>query len=74
MEGDELVQGKVELVWDKNSDCAYIYLTDRRAAGMVADTFACPPDEVHNHMINLDFDTNGCLIGIEVQSASKALV
>jgi uncharacterized protein YuzE len=67
------VQGKAEIVWDEDSDSAYIYLSDRREAGMSAHTFACPLSEVHNHMINLDFDAKGCLIGIEVLSASKVL-
>ncbi len=54
-------------------DAAYIYLDDRIADGAVTKTFLCPPHEV-GFMINLDFDAQGRLLGIEiVDHASECL-
>ncbi len=60
---------KVE--YDKSSDSAYIYLCEI-GPGEVSSTYPCNPLEVHG-MINLDFDKDGLLIGIEVIDASKKL-
>lgn len=61
---------KVE--YDRESDDAYIQLANEIAPGGVAKTYPCDPIQVEG-MINLDFDTSGKLIGIEVLSASKRL-
>ena len=61
----------MEVEYDENSDAAYIYLKKIKPAG-VAKTYLCDPREVDG-MINLDFDKNGQLIGIEVIDASKKL-
>lgn len=56
---------------DTTIDAAYIYFTPI-AVGEVANTFTCDPNEVGAE-INLDFDENGILLGIEVHNASKKL-
>ena len=61
----------VKITYDKNADAAYIYLTDIPPAG-VAFTYPCDPIEI-NGMINLDFDKNNQLLGIEIMDASKKL-
>ena len=58
--------------YSKNSDSAYIYLKDNIGDGEVKMTYPCDPLDV-NGMINLDFDKDGKLIGIEVLDASKKL-
>lgn len=60
---------KVE--YDKSGDSAYIYFREI-GPGEVSSTYPCNPLEV-NGMINLDFDKDGMLIGIEVIDASKKL-
>lgn len=62
----------MNITYDKIGDAAYIQLAHDIAPGGVAKTYPCNPVEV-NGMINLDFDVNGRLIGIEVIDASKKL-
>jgi uncharacterized protein YuzE len=57
--------------YDAQADAAYIQLVDEIGAGGVAKTYPCDPTEVG--MINLDFDREGRLLGIEVLGASKVL-
>ncbi len=57
---------------DKSIDAAYIYLKDQIDPGTVKVTYPCDPLEVKGE-INLDFDVDGVLIGVEVQNASKKL-
>lgn len=61
----------MKITYDKNVDAAYIYLKDIRS-GEVAKTYPCDPVEV-NGEINLDFDNEGRLLGIEILNASKKL-
>lgn len=61
----------IKIQYDKSGDSAYIYLKEIEPAG-AAKTYPCDPKEV-NGMINLDFDQQGLLIGIEVIDASKKL-
>ncbi len=63
---------KVE--YDKEADAAYIYLIDDIdiKPEWVKKTYSCDLHSV-NGMINLDFDENGKLGGIEVMDASKKL-
>lgn len=59
--------------YDSERDQAYIYLVDEARAG--ADfgfTYPCDPTEIGG-MIQLDFDREGRLIGIEVLGASQKL-
>ena len=60
---------KVE--YDKTANAAYIYLTNIEDGG-VNFTYPCDPSEVGG-MINLDFDNNNRLLGIEVLDADKIL-
>lgn len=60
------------VTFDPTSDAAYLYLVHGDARGRVATTYACDPQEVGG-IINLDFDANGVLMGIEVLDASKKL-
>ena len=62
----------MHIKYDAAADSAYIYLVEFIGAGEVAKTYPCDPREVGGE-INLDFDGEGRLIGIEVLDASKAL-
>jgi len=57
---------------DPTVDAAYIYLEDSIAPGAVMKTYCCDPAEV-NGQINLDFDSSGRMVGIEVLDASRLL-
>ena len=61
----------MKLTYDKGADAAYIYLADIPPGG-AKKTYPCDPLKV-NGMINLDFDANGVLIGVEVMDASHKL-
>lgn len=56
--------------YDRAVDAVYLTLAD--SSGQVAYTYSCDPVEV-NGMINLDFDAEGRLIGVEVLGASNKL-
>jgi uncharacterized protein YuzE len=58
--------------YDPKVDSAYIYLVEEIPLGGVARTYPCDPREVQGQ-INLDFDSNGRLLGIEVLDARKKL-
>lgn len=60
----------MKITYDKSVDAAYIYLTNGSIA--VKKTYCCDPQEV-NGQINLDFNSSGVLVGIEVLDASKKL-
>lgn len=62
----------VRVTYDEDSDAAYIYFSDDIAMGGVVETVPMDPLAVRG-MINLDFDIEGRLIGIEVLAASKRL-
>ncbi len=62
----------MRITYDSKADAAYIYLVDEIPAGGVAKTCPCDPREVQGQ-INLDFDSEGRLLGIEVLDASKKL-
>jgi uncharacterized protein YuzE len=53
--------------YDKNVDCAYIYLKYPIKEGEAKKTIEL------NHNINLDFDNKDKLIGVEILQASKIL-
>jgi uncharacterized protein YuzE len=61
----------MRITYDPTANAAYIYLVEIRSGG-VARTYPCDPQEVGG-MINLDFDSDGRLLGIEVLDASKKL-
>lgn len=58
--------------YDPEADAAYIQLVEEIGAGGVAKTVGCDPAEVGG-MINLDFNSEGRLLGIEVLDASQLL-
>ncbi len=62
----------MKVTYDPKSDAAYIYLATRIEPGGVKSTYACDPAETGAE-INLDFDSDGRLIGIEVLGASRKL-
>ena len=62
----------MRVTYDPRVDAAYIYLVDEISLGGVSATYPCDPLEVSGQ-INLDFDSDGRLIGIEVLDASKKL-
>ena len=62
----------MNLRYDPEADAAYIQLAGEIGAGGVAKTYPCDPLEVGG-MINLDFDADGRLVGVEVLDASKML-
>jgi len=70
----------MNLEWDKSVDAAYIVLLpqEQRVEGVAACTVTL--DELEQaavldalHSLNLDFDREGRLIGIEVLRASRVL-
>ena len=57
--------------YDAEADAAYIYLREI-GAGKAAYTCVTEP-EIETGRINLNFDGDGRLIGVEVLSASRSL-
>lgn len=62
----------MKITYSRSADAAYIYIVDDIKRGGVEKTYSCDPIEVDG-MINLDFDKNGKLIGMEILGASKKL-
>lgn len=64
----------MKITYDKKADAAYIYLGKEYEAvtQWVGNTYPCDPVEVKG-MINLDFDIEGKLGGIEIIGASHKL-
>ncbi|MBX4205882.1 DUF2283 domain-containing protein [Candidatus Microgenomates bacterium] len=62
----------MRITYDKSADAVYIYLKEKIEAGGVNKTYPCDPKEVDG-MINLDFDIENKLIGIEILGASRKL-
>jgi uncharacterized protein YuzE len=60
---------------DHHADMAYIYLTNSQGSRRVANTTPLIIDlpTGHRRLINLDFDEQGRLLGIEVDGARTAL-
>jgi uncharacterized protein YuzE len=61
----------MRVTYSPDVDAAYIYLREVEAGGVVYTYSATP--EIETDMINLDFDREGRLVGIEVLSASRHL-
>ncbi len=61
----------MKITYDKAADAAYIYLKDIPKGG-VKKTYSCDPNQLGG-MINLDFDENNILVGIEILDASKKI-
>lgn len=62
----------MRIEYDAEADAAYIQLADEIPPGAVVKTVCCDPAEVGG-MINLDFDSQGRLLGVEVLDASSML-
>ncbi len=62
----------MKISYDPSIDAAYIYLVEDIGIAGVAKTYLCDPIGVGGE-INLDFNAEGHLIGIEVMNASKKL-
>ncbi|NGO76305.1 DUF2283 domain-containing protein [Streptomyces sp. YC504] len=62
----------IRVTYDKTVDAAYVYLTEPQARVKSARMYPCDPVDVDG-MINLDFDEQGRLIGIEVLAAGSKL-
>jgi uncharacterized protein YuzE len=64
----------MKITYDKQADAVYIYIKPGAdtTPHWVAKTYLCDPKEI-NGMINLDFDDDGKLGGIEIMGASKKL-
>jgi uncharacterized protein YuzE len=60
------------MTYDPEADAVYVYLADEIFAGGVKKTYPCDPLDVDG-MINLDFDGDGRLIGLEVLGAKGKL-
>jgi uncharacterized protein YuzE len=60
----------MRLTYDRSVDAAYLYFTKK--PGSVKRTYVCDPTEIGG-MINLDFDKDGRLLGVEVLGASQRL-
>jgi len=61
----------MKITYDKKADAAYIYLAEIPPGG-VSFTYSCDPIEIKG-MINLDFNGDNQLIGIEIMDASRKL-
>jgi uncharacterized protein YuzE len=59
----------MKITFDRSADAVYIALTSPRD---VEKTYPCDPRKVGGE-INLDFDSSGRLLGIEVMDASRHL-
>ena len=62
----------LQITYDAKANAAYVYLTDPQVKQKVSHTYPCNPIEVDG-MINLDFDADGRLIGVEVLDARAKL-
>jgi uncharacterized protein YuzE len=62
----------MKIKYDRSANAAYIYLVSEIGPGDVKKEYHCDFTQVGG-MINLDFDSQGRLIGIEVIQASKLL-
>jgi uncharacterized protein YuzE len=62
----------MRMTYDPAANAAYLYLAPDGDEFRSARTYACDPVEVGG-MINLDFDSNGRLIGLEVLGARSKL-
>lgn len=66
------IRKPLRVTYDVEADAAYIYLSDEIGMGGVADSVPLDP-AANRGMINLDFDAEGRLVGIEVLAASKRM-
>jgi len=63
----------MKITYDNTIDAAYIYIVDVIPNNSINKTYICNQLEIDGHMINLDFNKEGRLVGIEILDASKCL-
>lgn len=64
----------IRFSYDNEIDAAYITLTDQIEDGEAVDTITVgTEDDRVQSMVNLDFDKDGRLLGIEILDANKVL-
>ena len=61
----------LHVTYDKVANAAYVYFDSELPEASVAYTYSCDPDDAG--MINLDFDEDGRIIGVEVLAADAKL-
>ena len=61
----------IKITYDRDADASYLYLQEP-GRKEVKKTYLGNPADI-NGMINIDFDAEGQIIGIEVMDASKKL-
>ena len=62
----------MRVTYDAEVDAAYIYLLDTPSPGSAVTTLSLDPAEI-NGEVNVDLDSDGRIIGIEVLDASRLL-
>ncbi|MGW0842780.1 DUF2283 domain-containing protein [Streptomyces sp. NPDC002787] len=62
----------LKVTYDRTADAAYVYFIDPQARAKATHMHPCDPVKVGG-MINLDFDEQGRLIGVEVLAAGAKL-
>ncbi|MFJ5553512.1 DUF2283 domain-containing protein [Streptomyces sp. NPDC093225] len=63
---------ELKVTYDKTANAAYVYFTEPQARVRSVHVYPCDPVGVDG-MINLDFDEQGRLLGIEVLDACSKL-
>jgi uncharacterized protein YuzE len=58
--------------YDRDADAAYIYLVEDILGGAVDRTVSVTPSDIGG-VVNLDLDSDGLILGIEVMDASRLL-
>lgn len=62
----------MRIEYDESIDAAYVYLSDEGSESVAASR-TVPGDPVEAGFINLDFDAENRLIGLEILNASRRL-
>ncbi len=63
----------LKIRYDADANAAYVYVAaEGTLAGNIAKTYLCDTREI-NGMINLDFDDDGRLLGVEIMDARSKL-
>ena len=62
----------MKITYDRSANAVYIYLVSEIGHGQVKNQYHCDIKQV-KAMINLDFDSDGRLLGVEVLDASRYL-
>lgn len=62
----------MRIEFDQLANAAYIYLVSNISQSQVEKTYICTPMDIKGQ-INLDFDAQGHLLGIEILDATQLL-